>query len=227
MDPMDSAWDFLKSEAAPVDSGGGLGFGVTADGFQPIFNIGTRRQTDYPKIAEEYSPEAAQRARNVERVMQLMGLGLSANTALEALADPSNATSSQVLGRAGTGAYTTYSTIDQLTPNFVNRALAGQETREEREKREAMEEFMRRAQGAGSRRLGMGTLADPTPEEPTAPSDSSHLFNFAEDAEFTEGPEDASVPLLTGPTGTAQSVRVINPDDAYPELMDDREVFGP
>lgn len=222
MDPMNSAWDFLKNEGSPVDSGGGLGFGMSADGsLQPFFTIGSRRPTDYARIAEDYSPEAAQRARNVERVMQLMGLGLSANTALEALADPSNATSSQVLGRAGTGAYTTYSTIDQLTPNFVNRALAGQETREEREKREAMEEFMRRAQGAGSRRLGMGTLSDPTPEEPLVPKDSSHLFDFAEDAEYEEGPEDPSVPPLST-TDVAQPVapvRVVNPDEYYGEFL--------
>ena len=218
MDPMDSAWYFLKNEGSPVDSGGGLGFGMSADGsLQPFFTIGTRRQTDYPKIAEEYSPEAAQRARRAERLMQLLGLGLSANTALEALGDPSNATSSQVLGGAGTRAYTTYSTVDQLTPNLINRVLAGQETREEREKREAMEEYARMVRGAGSRSLGMGTLADPTPKESPAPEDSSHLFNFAEDAEFVEEPEDATVPFL--PTAdVAQPVapiRVVNPDDAY------------
>ena len=214
MDPMDSAWYFLKNEGSPVDSGGGLGFGMSADGsLQPFFTIGSRRPTDYPQIAEDYSPEAAQKVRNAERLMQLLGLGLSANTALEALGDPSNATSSQVLGRAGTGAYTTYSTVDQLTPNLVNRILAGQETREEREKREAMEEYMRMARGAGSRSLGMGTLADPTPENPPAPSDSSHLFDFAEDAEYTEGPEDSSVPPL--PLLPAPSATTVNPDEAY------------
>ena len=224
MDPMDSAWYFLKNEGSPVDSGGGLGFGMSADGsLQPFFTIGTRRQTDYPKIAEEYSPEAAQRARRAERLMQLLGLGLSANTALEALGDPSNATSSQVLGGAGTRAYTTYSTLDQLTPNLINRVLAGQETREEREakeaeeiKRQAREEFMRRAQEANSRSLGMGTLSDPTPEEPSAPSDSSHLFNFAEDAEYTEEPEDPSVPLLsTTDVALPTAYRTVNPDEAY------------
>ena len=207
MDPMDSAWYFLKNE-------GGLNLGITADGLQPIFTVGSRKPTDYAKITEDYSPEAAQKVRNTERLMQLLGLGLSANTALEALGDPSNATSSQVLGRAGTGAYTTYSTIDQLTPNLVNRILAGQETREEREKREAMEEYMRMARGAGSRSLGMGDLAPPTPEDPPTTSDTSHLFNFAEDAEFIEEPEDPSVPLLST-TDVAQPVRVINPDEAY------------
>ena len=206
MDPMDSAWYFLKNE-------GGLNLGITADGLQPIFTVGSRKPTDYAKITEDYSPEAAQKVRNTERLMQLLGLGLSANTALEALGDPSNATSSQVLGRAGTGAYTTYSTIDQLTPNLVNRRLAGQKTRAQREKEEAMEKFRESVRGAGSRSLGMGTLADPTPEEP-APEDSSHLFNFTEDAEFIEEPEDPSVPLLST-TDVAQPVRVINPDEAY------------
>lgn len=216
MDPMDSAWYFLKNEGSPVDSGGGLGFGMGADGsLQPFFTIGSRRPTDYRQIAEDYSPEAAQRARNTERLMQLLALGLSANTALEALGDPSNATSSQVLGGAGTRAYTTYSTLDQLTPNLVNRILAGQETREEREEREAMEEYARMARGAGSRSLGMGTLADPTPEEPP------DLFNFAEDVEFAEGPEDGSVPLLST-TDVAQPVapvRVIDPDDYYGDYL--------
>ena len=203
MDPMDSAWYFLKNEGSPVDSGGGLGFGMSADGaLQPFFTIGTRKPTDYPQIAEDYSPEAAQRARNTERLMQLLGLSLSANTALEALGDPSNATSSQVLGRAGTGAYTTYSTVDQLTPNLVNRVLAGQETREEREereaeeiKRQAMEEFMRRAGDDGSRTLGMGDVAPPTPENPPVPKDSSHLFDFsttnsAEPVTYTVHPDE-------------------------------------
>ena len=217
MDPMDSAWYFLKNEGSPVDSGGGLGFGMSADGtLQPFFTIGTRRQTDYPKIAEEYSPEAAQRARRAERLMQLLGLGLSANTALEALGDPSNATSSQVLGGAGTRAYTTYSTVDQLTPNVINRVLAGQETREEREEREAMEEYARMARGAGNRTLTMGDVAPPTPEDPSAPEDSSHLFNFAEDAEYTEGPEDPSVPLLsTTDVALPTAYRTVNPDEAY------------
>ena len=212
MDPMDSAWYFLKNEGTPVDSGGGLGFGMSADGsLQPFFTIGTRRQTDYPKIAEEYSPEAAQRARNTERLMQLLGLGLSANTALEALGDPSNATSSQVLGRAGTGAYTTYSTVDQLTPNLINRVLAGQETREEREKREAMEEYARMARGAGNRTLTMGDVAPPTPEEPP------DLFNFAEDAEYTEEPEDSSVPPL--PLLSAPSATTVDPDEFYGDYL--------
>ena len=209
MDPMDSAWYFLKNE-------GGLNLGITPEGVQPIFTVGTRKPTDYPKITEDYSPEAAQKVRNAEKLMQLLGLGLSANTALEALGDPSNATSSQVIGGAGTRAYTTYSTVDQLTPNLVNRILAGQKTRAQREKEEALEEFRESVRGAGNRTLTMGDVADPTPEEPPAPEDSSHLFNFAEDAEYTEGPEDPSVPLLsTTDVALPTGYRTVNPDEAY------------